>query len=289
MAYPLCYPFARREQPLRQQAHHLAQRSGHGSYIAPDPATTPGMPAASLIRGQAAVLNVLLNACSVPSRCRCCGHRTRRLDRRPSPSRDQTFPCAGRRLQSLSQKCLRCVAQSRHVGHCRARQSDIGTPQVVEEPHGTASTVEPRREPVAVGLEDFTFVSVLGRGNFGKVYTAENECALYTFTSLAWCVPRQVMLAESRHSGEMYAVKIIKKAYTLENDEVDTYVSRVQNIYRAVSVTMDGHPCAASLLSGRCSRRYPKHATRSWSICTRASRRQIAWCLSWTTRRAATC
>jgi hypothetical protein len=34
----------------------------------------------------------------------------------------------------------------------------------------------------------------------------------------------QVMLAESRHSGQMYAVKIIKKAYTLENDEVDTCV-----------------------------------------------------------------
>jgi hypothetical protein len=92
--------------------------------------------------------------------------------------------------------------------------------QVIEEAEGA----EPA--PPAVSLDDFTFVSVLGRGNFGKVLHANDDAARTHADewSRLCCLSAQVMLAESRHSGQMYAVKIIKKAYTLENDEVDTYV-----------------------------------------------------------------
>jgi classical protein kinase C/novel protein kinase C epsilon type len=49
----------------------------------------------------------------------------------------------------------------------------------------------------SVGLDDFTFLAVLGKGNFGKV-----------------------MLAQEKHTNKYYAIKVIKKEFILEHDEV---------------------------------------------------------------------
>ncbi|EGV64113.1 Serine/threonine kinase [Yamadazyma tenuis] len=59
-----------------------------------------------------------------------------------------------------------------------------------------------RRRRKKVGLDDFQFLAVLGKGNFGKV-----------------------MLAESRHTNNLCAIKVLKKDFIVENDEAESVKS----------------------------------------------------------------
>jgi len=72
-----------------------------------------------------------------------------------------------------------------------------------------------------IGLDHFNFLAVLGKGNFGKV-----------------------MLAETKTTKQLYAIKVLKKEFIIENDEVESTRSEKRVLLIA---NKERHPFLLSL------------------------------------------
>ncbi|KLO17260.1 hypothetical protein SCHPADRAFT_846694 [Schizopora paradoxa] len=86
------------------------------------------------------------------------------------------------------------VSQSLQQGPQERSQSIPPSQQQVQQ--YPSRPVQKKRK---VGLDDFNFLAVLGKGNFGKV-----------------------MLAEEKRSNSLYAIKVLKKEFIIDNDEVES-------------------------------------------------------------------
>ena len=84
------------------------------------------------------------------------------------------------------------VREANHLVSPKETQMTTSPPT----PASYRSTPSDRKK---TGLDDFNFLAVLGKGNFGKV-----------------------MLAETKKSKQLFAIKVLKKEFIMENDEVES-------------------------------------------------------------------
>ncbi|XP_026199141.1 serine/threonine-protein kinase N2-like isoform X2 [Anabas testudineus] len=94
----------------------------------------------------------------------------------------------------------------------------------LQENLSSISTEESQDQPVSalkMHMEDFKYVSVLGRGHFGKV-----------------------LLAEFKKTGKLYAIKALKKRDIVSRDEVDSLMSE-KRIFEMINASR--HPFLVNL------------------------------------------
>ena len=89
--------------------------------------------------------------------------------------------------------------QPQRTSYPEADQAQQNLPLVKQQPDPRDSASSHGGNRARIGLEHFNFLAVLGKGNFGKV-----------------------MLAETKATKKLYAIKVLKKEFIIENDEVES-------------------------------------------------------------------
>ncbi|KAJ3218427.1 Serine/threonine kinase [Clydaea vesicula] len=116
------------------------------------------------------------------------------------------------------------IGQSTKISnHQSINQQLVSNNQSSNKASNLGTKVVAKNVPRNVGLNDFNFLAVLGKGNFGKV-----------------------MLAEEKWSKKMYAIKVLKKEFIIDNGEVDSTRSE-KRVFLAA--TRERHPFMINLHS----------------------------------------
>lgn len=128
----------------------------------------------------------------------------------------------------------------------RAQQAEV----VTSSPSMSPTQRGPARKR-KVGLDDFNFLAVLGKGNFGKV-----------------------MLAEEKRSNALYAIKVLKKEFIIDNDEVERCVTPIVVWLKTVT-----HGCLVLVRRSACFWPPLVNAIPSCLVSTLVSRQRLAFIL----------
>ena len=111
-----------------------------------------------------------------------------------------------------------------------------------------AELVERQSGGKKVGLEEFRFLKVLGKGSFGKVRSLSAGSTTYRRrerNAIIGLISRpQVMLAEKKDSEEVYAIKVLKKDVIVQDDDVECTMTEKRILALAAN-----HPFLTSLHS----------------------------------------